>query len=187
MSSANKCIQGVPGFGFVIAHRATLAQTAGRARSLSLDLFDQWQEMENKAGKWRYTSPTHTVRAFAQALLELEAEGGVAARYARYCENHRLLCQGMERLGFKLLLPPAYRAPIITSFIYPDDLAFAFMPFYEALKRRRFVIYPGKVSTAETFRIGNIGHVFPDDIRLLVEMIAEALEELGVRLVGART
>ncbi|MCA9103216.1 MAG: 2-aminoethylphosphonate--pyruvate transaminase [Planctomycetales bacterium] len=187
VSSANKCIQGVPGFGFVIAHRATLAQTAGRARSLSLDLFDQWQEMENKAGKWRYTSPTHTVRAFAQALLELEAEGGVAARYARYSENHRRLCQGMERLGFKLLLPPAYRAPIITSFIYPDDLAFAFMPFYEALKLRRFVIYPGKVSTAETFRIGNIGHVFPDDMRLLVEMIAEALEELGVRLVGART
>ena len=187
VSSANKCIQGVPGFGFVIAHRPTLEQTAGWARSLSLDLLDQWKEMENKGGKWRYTSPTHTVRAFAQALTELDDEGGVAARHERYRENHRVLCEGMERLGFELLLRPEDRSPIITSFIYPNDDAFAFMPFYEALKRRRFVIYPGKVSTAETFRIGNIGHVFPDDMRLLIEMIAEALEELGVRLLDAHS
>lgn len=185
VSSANKCIQGVPGFGFVVAHRLTLEKTAGWARSLSLDLFDQWREMENSAGKWRYTSPTHTVRAFAQALAELDAEGGIAARFARYCENHRLLSEGMEGLGFELLLRPEDRAPIITSFIYPDDTAFSFMPFYEALKRRRFVIYPGKVSTAETFRIGNIGHVFPDDMRLLIEMVAEALEELGINLTVA--
>ncbi|MBX3414351.1 MAG: 2-aminoethylphosphonate--pyruvate transaminase [Pirellulales bacterium] len=182
VSSANKCIQGVPGFGFVIARRTLLEASAGGARSLSLDLYDQWAEMENKGGKWRYTSPTHVVRAFAQALVELEEEGGVATRYRRYSENHRLLVEGMERLGFRPLLAPQYRSPIITSFIYPDDKKFTFDAFYHAVKRRRFVLYPGKVSQAETFRIGTIGHVFPDDIRQLCRAIGEAVEELGVKV-----
>lgn len=182
VSSANKCIQGVPGFGFVIARRRVLEACAGRARSLSLDLYDQWNEMEKGGGKWRYTSPTHVVRAFAQALVELEQEGGVAARHRRYRENHRLLIEGMENLGFRPLLAPEYRSPIITSFIYPQDDSFTFDAFYHAVKRRRFVLYPGKVSQAETFRIGTIGHVFPDDIRQLCRAISEAIEELGVRL-----
>lgn len=181
VSSANKCIQGVPGFGFVIAHRPTFEATAGWARSLSLDLYDQWQEMEQKGGKWRYTSPTHVVRAFAQALVELEAEGGVAARHRRYAENQRLLVEGMEALGFQTLLPREFHSPIITSFVYPEDPKFAFRAFYDAVKRRRFVIYPGKVSQADTFRMGNIGHVFADDIRHLCTAIDEALAELGVR------
>lgn len=182
ISSANKCIQGVPGFGFVIADRAHLDSTAGEARSLSLDLHDQWQEMEYKGGKWRYTSPTHTVRAFAQALVELDEEGGVEARAARYRENHRRLIDGMQRLGFRPLLPAEHQSPIITAFLYPEDPAFAFPTFYEAVKRRRFVIYPGKVSQADTFRIGNIGHVFPEDIDVLCGAIGEALHELGVRM-----
>jgi len=185
VSSANKCIQGVPGFGFVIADRETLATTAGWARSLSLDLFDQWQEMETKGGKWRFTSPTHTVRAFAQALDELDGEGGVVARHQRYRENHRRLVEGMSRLGFRPLLARPLRSPIITSFLYPDDPKFSFMAFYEAIKRRRFVIYPGKVSDAETFRIGNIGHVFPEDIDLLINAIAEASAELKLTLCSA--
>ena len=182
VSSANKCIQGVPGFGFVIAERKNLLATVGEARSLSLDLHDQWQEMEDQGGKWRYTSPTHTVRAFAQALLELEEEGGVAARHARYVENHRRLVAGMQSLGFRTLLPTEFQSPIITAFVFPDDERFEFAAFYEAVKRRRFVIYPGKVSQADTFRIGNIGHVFPDDIDQLCGAIGEALDELGIRL-----
>lgn len=182
VTSANKCVQGVPGFGVVVGRRAALERTRGWARSLSLDLFDQWHEMETKGGKWRYTSPTHTVRAFAQALDELDAEGGVAARHRRYCENHRTLVDGYERLGFRCLLPAALRSPIITSFIYPDDPRFTFTAFYEAMKRRRFVLYPGKVSRAETFRVGTIGHVFPDDFRQLVAATAEAVAELGIRL-----
>jgi 2-aminoethylphosphonate-pyruvate transaminase len=185
VSSANKCIQGVPGFGLVIADRDRLLASRGWARSLSLDLFDQWREMEEKGGKWRYTSPTHVVRAFAQALVELHAEGGVAARHARYVENHRRLVVGMEGLGFQPLLAAEHRSPIITSFVYPNDSRFAFLPFYEALKKRRFVIYPGKVSQAETFRIGTIGHVFPDDIDLLVRCVEEACAELGLSAVGA--
>ena len=172
ISSANKCIQGVPGFGFVIARQSELEKTAGWARSLSLDLFDQWQEMENKNGKWRYTSPTHVVRAFQQALDELDAEGGVIKRHARYLENQQSLVAGLSEIGFQTLLPPQMQSPIITAFLYPDDSRFEFRQLYDGLKKHRFVIYPGKVSQAETFRVGNIGHVFPDDIRKLVEAFA---------------
>ena len=180
ISSANKCIQGTPGFGFVIAQRQALAATAGWARSLSLDLYDQWREMEEHDGKWRYTSPTHVVRAFRQALEELVAEGGVAARHRRYRENQRRLVDGMEAIGFRPLLPRAQQSPIITSFVYPADPAFDFAMFYAALKRRRFVIYPGKVSAAATFRIGTIGHVFPADIDQLLAALQQVVTELGL-------
>ncbi|REK25282.1 MAG: 2-aminoethylphosphonate--pyruvate transaminase [Planctomycetota bacterium] len=182
ISSANKCIQGVPGFGFVIAHRATFEKTKGWARSLSLDLFDQWHEMETKGGKWRYTSPTHTVRAFDRALDELDEEGGISRRAARYAENNRLLIDGMRQIGFQSLVAAEYQSPIITSFIYPDDPKFDFKQLYDAMKRRRFVIYPGKVTDVDCFRIGNIGHVFPDDIRELLTAIGAAVEELGIDL-----
>jgi len=171
ISSANKCIEGVPGFGFVLAGREEMERLAGRARSLSLDLYGQWKEMEDKGGKWRYTSPTHVVRAFATALAELEAEGGVAARHARYVNNHQTLVSGMNRLGFECLLPPAYRSPFITSFLCPAWPGFTFKRLYEVLKKRGFVIYPGKVSTADTFRIGSIGQVFPEDMERLVEAV----------------
>lgn len=170
ISSANKCIQGVPGFGFVIARRALLEQCQGVARSLSLDLYDQWMTMEKGHGKWRFTSPTHVVRAFMQALAELQAEGGVAARHARYCENHRTLVSGMRRLGYKTLLPDEIQSPVITSFYYPTA-DFDFNAFYQQLKARGFVIYPGKISQADTFRIGNIGDVFPADFERLVEAV----------------
>lgn len=174
ISSANKCIQGVPGFGFVIARRDQLESCKGRARSLSLDLYDQWHEMETKNGKWRFTSPTHTVRAFVQAMQELHEEGGVEARHARYSENHQTLVDGMQGLGFRCLLPRAHQSPIITSFINPDHPAYDFRSFYDALKVRGFVIYPGKVSVADTFRIGHIGNVHPGDIRRLIEAVEAA-------------
>jgi 2-aminoethylphosphonate-pyruvate transaminase len=182
ISSANKCIQGVPGFAFVVAERSLLEQSRGWARSLSLDLYDQWREMEQNAGKWRYTSPTHVVRAFAQALDELDSEGGVAARFQRYSANHQHLLAGMEALGFRTLLPRTQQSPIITSFHYPSDPTFSFPALYEALKARRFVIYPGKVSNADTFRIGTIGHVFPDDFDCLTQNVAEAVQQFGWRL-----
>lgn len=172
ISSANKCIQGVPGFGFVIARRQILEQSAGIARSLSLDLYDQWKTMENGNGKWRFTSPTHVVRAFQQALKELRDEGGVKARYERYKENHRILVEGMHSMGFITLLEEAIQSPIITSFLYPN-LSFSFKTFYEQLKAKGFVIYPGKISLADTFRIGNIGDVYPEDMKRLIESIRE--------------
>jgi len=171
ISSANKCIQGVPGFGFVIARREELERTKGRARSLSLDLYDQWREMEEKKGKWRFTSPTHVVRAFAQALRELEDEGGVEARHRRYQENHRILVDEMSWLNFACLLPKEYQSPIITTFLSPAHPGYNFPAFYAAIKQRGFVIYPGKVTSLDTFRIGTIGDVHPADIRRLVAAV----------------
>ena len=175
ISSANKCIQGVPGFGFIIASRKKLLECKGVARSLSLDIYDQWEVMEKGKGKWRFTSPTHVVRAFYQALLDLEQEGGVEARHQRYQENNTILIEGMQELGFTPLLPAEIQSPIISSFLYPSS-DFNFQSFYESLKAKGFVIYPGKISDAETFRIGNIGDVYPEDMRRLISCIREILE-----------
>ena len=171
MSSANKCIEGVPGFGFIIVRREQMELCKGMSPSLSLDIYDQWKTMEQQSGKWRYTSPTHVVRAFKQALDELDAEGGVLARNKRYHANHRVLCDGMKTLGYKALVPEELQSPIITSFEYPTE-HFSFKDFYFQLKQSGFVIYPGKISKKETFRIGTIGQVYPDDLRRLVEAIA---------------
>ncbi len=175
ISSANKCIQGVPGFGFVIARQQILAQTRGRARALSLDLYDQWQTMEQGQGKWRFTSPTHVVRAFARALDELDEEGGVLARWERYASNNVLLIENMKALGFAPLLPRTCQSPVITAFINPDHPAFEFKRFYELLKEQRFVIYPGKVTALDTFRIGNIGDVHTRDIQDLTRAVEKAM------------
>lgn len=174
ISSANKCIQGVPGFGFVIARRAALAACAGRARSVSLDLHAQWQTMEQQGGKWRFTSPTHTVLAFAQALRELDEEGGIEARHQRYSENQRTLVAGMAALGFAPLLPEQWQSPIITAFYSPAHSDYRFADFYQRLKAQGFVIYPGKVSQADCFRIGNIGDVTPERVRSLLAAMASA-------------
>lgn len=171
ISSANKCIQGVPGFGFVIAHRDALAECEGCARSLSLDLYDQWKVMEEQNGKWRFTSPTHVVRAFDQALRELEAEGGIERREARYRSNQKALVEGMEQIGFCTLLDKQSQSPIITSFYYPDSPMFTFEEFYGRLKASGFVIYPGKITVADTFRVGSIGDVYPEDMERLVESV----------------
>ncbi|MFC4809682.1 2-aminoethylphosphonate--pyruvate transaminase [Paenibacillus sp. GCM10023250] len=173
ISSANKCIQGVPGFGFVIARIGALAACEGQARSLSLDLHGQWAAMEAGGGKWRFTSPTHVVRAFDQALRELEQEGGVEARCRRYRGNQQLLADGMDRLGFRSLLKQDVQSPFITAFYYPPAEGFSFQRLYDRLKEAGFVIYPGKLSAADTFRIGNIGEVYRADIARLLQAIEE--------------
>ena len=171
VSSANKCIQGVPGFGFILAKTEELKKCKGQARSLSLDLYDQWETMEKHNGKWRFTSPTHVVRAFYQAMLELAEEGGIEKRQVRYRENQRILVEGMEAIGFRALLPKEWQSPIITSFYFPESSEFTFAAFYERLKKEGFVLYPGKISHADTFRIGNIGEVYPHDMKNLVQAI----------------
>lgn len=176
ISSANKCIQGVPGFGFVIAKTAELIKCKSYARSLSLDLYDQWNAMENGGGKWRYTSPTHVVRAFCQAMTELSEEGGIAARYERYKNNQSILVAGMKKMGFEPLLPEEMHSPIITSFYYPECSNFTFDDFYKALKQNGYVIYPGKISKADTFRIGNIGDIHESDIQGLIKEIQKYIE-----------
>ena len=172
ISSANKCIQGVPGFGFIIARKSELLRCKGISPSLSLDIYAQWETMEKGHGKWRFTSPTHVVRAFKQAMQELADEGGVEARNKRYVENHRILVEGMRSLGFETLLPDDIQSPIITSFLYPKK-DFDFKSFYTQLKEKGFVIYPGKISQADTFRIGNIGDVYPKDFDRLIDAIRQ--------------
>ena len=175
ISSANKCIQGVPGFGFVIAKTSAMLQCEGQARSLSLDLHAQWSCMQENNGKWRFTSPTHTVRAFYQALQELQQEGGVEQRQHRYQCNQHTLVAGMRELGFETLLPDDQHSPIITSFYSPTNADYQFKRFYDQLKEAGFVIYPGKVSNADCFRIGNIGEVYPDDIKRLIDAIRRVM------------
>ncbi|MGF1750052.1 2-aminoethylphosphonate--pyruvate transaminase [Vibrio cionasavignyae] len=175
ISSANKCIQGVPGFGFVIAKQTSLEKCQGQARSLTLDLYDQWQCMEHNHGKWRFTSPTHTVRAFYQALQELQDEGGIAARHQRYQTNQKTLVEGMRSLGFSPLLHEELHSPIITSFYSPKHSDYQFKEFYNRLKAQGFVIYPGKVSNADCFRIGNIGDVHPADISRLITAVKSSM------------
>ncbi|MBN1969687.1 MAG: 2-aminoethylphosphonate--pyruvate transaminase [Candidatus Delongbacteria bacterium] len=174
VSSANKCIQGVPGFGFVLARKDELVMCKGNGRSLSLDLYDQWKTMEEKNGKWRYTSPTHVVRAFHLAMKELHEEGGIRSRERRYRDNHKTLVNGMRSIGFETLLSDDIMSPIITTFLYPTD-DFNFNVLYEKLKKSGFVIYPGKISQADTFRIGSIGDVYPLDFERLVKSIEEAM------------
>lgn len=181
VSSANKCIEGVPGFAFVLARRDVLLATQGCARSLSLDLLAQWQGLE-KDGQFRFTPPTHAILAFRQALLELEQEGGIEGRAARYRRNHETLVDGMRALGFEEYLPRERQGCIITSFRYPNHPNFSFDRFYQLLNDRGFVIYPGKVSNADCFRIGSIGRIDERDVRNLLAAIQETLREMRVEL-----
>ncbi|NUM53726.1 MAG: 2-aminoethylphosphonate--pyruvate transaminase [Candidatus Hydrogenedentes bacterium] len=180
VSSANKCIEGVPGFGFVLARRDALAAAEGSARSLSLDVHAQWKGLE-RDGQFRFTPPTHALLAFRQALVELEQEGGVEGRAARYRNNYETLVNGMRALGFQEYLPKDRQGYIITSFRYPNDKKFSFEAFYSALNAKGYVIYPGKVSNADCFRIGNIGRIFEPDVRDLLRAVAETVRDMGVR------
>ena len=179
MASSNKCLEGVPGVGFAIIRRQALEAAEGNAHSLSLDLFDQWRAMEGN-GQWRFTPPTHVIFALAEALDQFDAEGGVEARGRRYAENCRILTSGMRGMGFSTLLPDSLQAPIIVTFHMPADPRFNFREFYDSLSRKWFVIYPGKLTVAETFRMGCIGHLGPDDMRAALDAVRETIEELGV-------
>ena len=177
VSSSNKCIEGVPGFSFVICRRAALLSCEGWARSLSLDLLGQLKGFE-KDGKFRYTPPTHVILAFDQALRELELEGGVPARHERYRRNHQTLLAGMQRLGFQPYLNPSLQSSIITAFLHPPIGRFDFDRFYTELSRRGFIIYPGKLTQVDTFRIANIGRLFSADMEQLVAAIGSVLSQM---------
>jgi 2-aminoethylphosphonate-pyruvate transaminase len=179
ISSANKCIQGVPGFGFVLARRTLLVEAEGRARSISLDLFSQWKGLETN-GQFRFTPPTHVLLAFRQALEELAEEGGVTARAKRYAENQKILVAGMKELSFEPYLAPEHQSHIITSFRYLRHSKFEFTEFYQRLSDKGYVIYPGKLTDSDCFRIGTVGHIFPKDIRALLVAIQRTLEEMGI-------
>ena len=183
-ASSNKCIQGVPGLGFVIARQSALAQTKGNATTLVLDLHDQSTAFE-RTGQYRFTPPIQVIVAFHKALQEFWAEGGVAGRGERYAENARILIEGMKQLGFRTLLPAAKQAPIIVTFHMPQEKGFVFQRFYDALKDAGYVIYPGKLTVADSFRIGCIGALGSQDMRSFLVTVANVLAEMGVGLKSA--
>ncbi|AMX91733.1 MULTISPECIES: 2-aminoethylphosphonate--pyruvate transaminase [Mesorhizobium] len=179
VSSANKCIEGVPGFGFIIARKSELEAAKGRSHSLSLDVHAQWAHL-NKTGQWRYTPPTHVVAAFLEALRQHEAEGGVAGRGARYTRNRDVMVAGMRDLGFETLLRDRWLSPIIVTFFNPAHASFAFDRFYDLMKDKGFIIYPGKLTAVDSFRVGCIGQMDEHVMRRVVEAAAFSLHEMGV-------
>ncbi len=183
VASSNKCLEGVPGMGFCLARRDALQGSKGNSPSLSLDLYEQWCGLEGN-GQWRFTPPTHCILAFHQALREFEEEGGVGGRGGRYRENCEVLVSGMRAMGFKTLLPDDLQAPIIITFHMPADPAFDFAQFYEQLNQRGFVIYPGKLTVADSFRMGCIGRMDVDQMKAALRAVAEVVEILGVTNCG---
>jgi len=179
VAASGKCLEGVPGMGFVFIRKAVLDSCAGNSQSLAMDLHDQHVYME-KTGQWRFTPPTHVVVALAEAIAQFEEQGGQPARLARYTRNYQALIDGMSRLGFLPFLDPKVQAPIIVTFHAPGDARYDFKTFYEAAKKRGFLLYPGKLTQVETFRVGCIGAIGPNEIEQAVEAVAHALEDMGI-------
>ena len=179
VAASGKCLEGVPGMGFVFIRKAALAACEGNSHSLAMDLFDQHAYME-RTGQWRFTPPTHVVAALSEALLQFEEEGGQPARLARYTDNCSTLIAGMARFGFKPFLHPQWQAPIIVTFHAPVHPAYDFKAFYTEVKRRGFILYPGKLTEVETFRVGCIGAIGRHEMQQAVNAIGEAVQALGI-------
>jgi 2-aminoethylphosphonate-pyruvate transaminase len=179
IAASGKCLEGVPGMGFVIARRAALERSAGNSGSLALDLVDQWQYMQ-KTGQWRFTPPTHVLAALRAAIDQYRAEGGLPARLSRYTENCAALVSGMRALGFKTFLPDALQAPIIVTFHSPPDPAYDFKKFYDRVRDRGFILYPGKLTAVDTFRVGCIGAIGPGTLKQAVAAVSDVLRDMGV-------
>ena len=186
VAASGKCVEGPPGMGFVIVRKSALERCAGNSTSLSLDLFDQWQYME-KTTQWRYTPPTHVLVAFAAALEAFMTEGGQPARLARYTRNYEMLVRGMADLGFRPFLHPRIQAPIIVTFHAPADPRYTFRDFYDRVREKGFVLYPGKLTQVETFRVGCIGAIGPDEMRHAVNAVRDTLAEMGIERVAPVT
>ena len=181
-ASSNKCLEGVPGVGFILVRKSVLQNSKNNSHSLSLDLYDQWESMEKNA-QWRFTPPTHVLAAFNQALIEHLNEGGTKGRYQRYKKNCKIICDGMEKLGFKQLLPNDLQAPIIITFLEPKVQNFDFKKFYNSLSDKGFLIYPGKLTVADTFRIGCIGNLYEKDMNEAILAVENTLKDLDIKLI----
>ena len=179
VAASGKCLEGVPGMGFVFLRTDILAGCEGNSHSLAMDLHDQYAYME-RTGQWRFTPPTHVQAALAEAIAQYVEEGGQPARLARYRDNCRVLVDGMAALGFKPFLAPEVQAPIIVTFHAPADPKYDFKRFYDLAKRRGFILYPGKLTQVETFRVGCIGAIGPNEMRQAVEAVADVLREMGI-------
>jgi len=184
VAASGKCLEGVPGMGFVIVRRSTLEKCEGNSHSLAMDLYDQWAYM-GKTTQWRFTPPTHVVAALDEAITQFVEEGGLEARGGRYARNCKALIDGMAALGFRSYLDPAIQAPIIVTFHAPDDPKYDFKTFYQEVKKRGYILYPGKLTQIETFRVGCMGHFGDAGIPGAVAAVADTLKAMGIRQVTA--
>lgn len=181
VAATGKCIEGVPGMGFVLVKKDVLEASQGNSHSLALDLYDQYVYMQ-KTTQWRFTPPTHVVAAFRAALDQFLEEGGQPVRGARYSRNCDTLVQGMAALGFRAFLPAAVQAPIIVTFHAPADARYDFKTFYSKVRERGYILYPGKLTQVETFRVGCIGAIDDNEMRNVVTAIGEVLREMGIEM-----
>ena len=180
IAASGKCLEGVPGMGFVIARRAALESARENCHSLAMDLYDQWVYMQ-KTGQWRFTPPTHVVAALREALDQYRDEGGQSGRLSRYAENCATLLSGMRELGFRCFLDDTIQAPIIVTFHAPADAAYDFAEFYRRVRDKGFILYPGKLTAIDTFRVGCIGAIDARVIARAVSAIGATMTEMGVR------
>jgi len=179
VAASGKCLEGVPGMAFVIARKTALEAAAGNSHSLAMDLHDQWAYMQ-KTTQWRFTPPTHVVVALHSALEQYAEEGGLPARHARYAANCRTLVDGMAGLGLRPFLAPAHQAPIIVTFHVPGSSSYDFQAFYQAVRARGFILYPGKLTEVDTFRVGCIGALTPLDMQKVVDAVGATLRDMKV-------
>jgi 2-aminoethylphosphonate-pyruvate transaminase len=179
VAASGKCLEGVPGMGFVFIRKAVIEACAGHSQSLAMDLHDQFEYME-RTGQWRFTPPTHVVVALSEAIAQFEEEGGQAARLARYQDNCQTLIAGLSALGLKPFLASEHQAPIIVTFHAPEHPAYDFKRFYDAVKARGFMLYPGKLTQVETFRVGCIGAIGRVEMQQAVAAVGDAMRELGL-------
>jgi 2-aminoethylphosphonate-pyruvate transaminase len=186
VAASGKCLEGVPGMGFVVARRVALEAAEGRAHSLALDLHDQWRYLQ-RTGQWRFTPPTHVVAALAAALTQYRHEGGLPARRARYEANRDALVAGMRRLGFRPLLDAAVQSPVIVTFVSPDHPRWRFDEFYRRMRDRGFVLYPGKLTRVDTFRVGCIGAIGPAEVDAMLAAAEATLRDMDVALVARQS
>jgi 2-aminoethylphosphonate-pyruvate transaminase len=186
VAASGKCLEGPPGMGFALIRRSALEKCAGNSHSLVLDLHDQWVNME-KTAQWRFTPPTVIVAALHAALEQFVGEGGRAGRGARYRRNCEVLIEEMTRLGFKLFLDPRHQAPVIVTFHAPGDPSYDFQKFYDRVREKGFVLYPGKLTQVDTLRVGCIGAIDEHVMRAAVHAIADTLAEQRIRQVGPAT
>ncbi len=177
VAASGKCLEGPPGMGFIIARRSVLERAEGNSHSLAMDLYDQWVYMQ-KTTQWRFTPPTHVVAAFDSAIAQYLEEGGLPARAARYTDNCRTLIDGLAQLGLRSFLPAAIQAPIIVTFYAPDTPRYAFKSFYNAVKAHGYILYPGKLTTVETFRVGCMGQLGERGMTGAVEAVGRVLAEM---------
>jgi 2-aminoethylphosphonate-pyruvate transaminase len=179
IAATGKCIEGVPGMGFVLVDKAVLERSQSNSHSLALDLHDQYTYMQ-RTSQWRFTPPTHVVAAFRAALDQFLEEGGQPVRGERYRLNCATLVEGMTGLGLRPFLQAERQAPIIVTFHAPDDARYDFGTFYARVRERGYILYPGKLTQIETFRVGCIGAIDYNEMRNVVGAIGETLKSMGI-------